>query len=285
LRPILTGIFDLEVTTVTELKFSEMRILDDALDMHGGYVLNFSDRTMREFFDDEFGIDIYQEKYRFNGSSKAKHLRAFVKVEDNYTVGRVLRKLWEHRETIPVLMQAENVDSIKKRFFDLLIKIEDGAAAPRTDVIERFVQDETLEEIIAAIGRDLDAQKPVAALDRLHTYCMKRFGHLLDKHGIAWDRAEPLHGRVGKYVKAIEAKYPLTDISRQIIKGGIAVFDKFNYVRNNRSLAHDNDLISNAEAHFIFDSIGSILRFIKRIEAPAPRPVQKSSDLDDTIPF
>jgi hypothetical protein len=60
------------------IKHSEMRVFDDAFAMHGGYVLNFSDRTFSEFFDDEFGINIYDEKYRFNGSSKAKHMRAFI---------------------------------------------------------------------------------------------------------------------------------------------------------------------------------------------------------------
>ncbi len=271
---------------MAEFKHSEMRVLDDALAMNGGYVLDFSDRTMRDFFDDEFRIEIYQEKYRFNGSSKAKHMRALIVVEDDYTVGRVLRRLWAHRETVPHLMEVDNIDLIKLRFFDLLNKIEGGAAAPRTDVIERFARDETLEEIIAAIGRDIDAQKPVAALDRLHTYCMKRFGHLLDIYGVGWDRAEPLHGRVGKYVKAVEAKHPLTDVSRQIIKGAIGIFEKFNYVRNNNSLAHDNDLIGDAEAHFIFDSVGAVLRFIKRIETPsAPSRASSSSGVNDDIPF
>jgi len=156
---------------------------------------------------------------------------------------------------------------VKKRFFDLLAKIESVASGPRLDAIDRFARDETLAEVIAAIVRDVDANKPVAALDRLHTYCMKKFGHLLDVHGVTWDRAEPLHSRVGKYVKTIEGTYTLTEISRQIIKGSIAVFEKFNYVRNNLSLAHDNDLIGHGEAHFIFDSIGAILRFVKAIEA------------------
>jgi hypothetical protein len=40
------------------LKHSEKRILEDALDMGVGYVLNFSDRTFAEFFDDH-GITIY----------------------------------------------------------------------------------------------------------------------------------------------------------------------------------------------------------------------------------
>lgn len=78
---------------MVSLKRSEMRIIDDAFDMHGGYVLNFSDRTFAEFFEDEFNSEIYQEKYAFNGTSKAKHLRAFVECEDEYTVAQVLRKL------------------------------------------------------------------------------------------------------------------------------------------------------------------------------------------------
>ena len=77
------------------LKHSEMRIIEDALAMGGGYVLNFSDRTFAEFFDDEFGIGIYSEKYAFNGTSKAKRMRAFVTTEDEYTVARVLRRFWE----------------------------------------------------------------------------------------------------------------------------------------------------------------------------------------------
>jgi hypothetical protein len=60
---------------MVSLKHSEMRIIDDAFAMGGGYVLVFSDCTFSEFFDDEFGITIYCEKYNFNGSSKAKYMR------------------------------------------------------------------------------------------------------------------------------------------------------------------------------------------------------------------
>ena len=69
---------------MVSLKRSEMRIVDDAFGMHGGYVLNSSDRTFAEFFEDEFSIEIYQENFAFNGTSKAKHLRAFVECEDAY---------------------------------------------------------------------------------------------------------------------------------------------------------------------------------------------------------
>lgn len=252
---------------MVSLKHSELRIIDDALGMGDGYVLNFSDRTFAEFFDDEFGIAIYDEKYGINGRSKAKHMRAFIAVEDEYTVARVLRRLWEHRESVPIYIEAENHETCMKRLFELLTKIEGRAAAPRTDAIDRFTRDATLDELVAAIERDIAANKPAPALDRLHTYCMKKFGHLLDTHRVEWTRDEPLHSRVGKYSKSLDQRHAIRPLSRQIIRNAIGVFDKFNYVRNNDTLAHDNELPDHAEALFIFDSVTAILRFVKTIEA------------------
>jgi hypothetical protein len=252
---------------MVSLKRSDIGIFDDAFDMHSGYVLNFSDRTMAELFEDEFGIEIHQEKYGFNGTSKAKHLRALIQTEDEYTVAKVMRALWQYRAS---LLRYQNrspeTDALKTRFFDLVSRIEGGGAAPRTDALERSKRDETLEELIAAIERDIAANKPAAALDRLHTYCMKKFAHLLDERGIAWDRNDPLQSRVGKYVKALEAERDIREITRRIIKSAISVFEQFNDVRNDRSLAHDNDLIDKAEARFIFDAISAFLRFVKTIE-------------------
>jgi hypothetical protein len=135
-----------ESGTMVQLKHSERRILEDALGMGSGYVLNFSDRTFAEFFDDQ-GITIYQEKYAFNGSSKAKHMRAFIEVEDAFTVCRVMRQLWE---LVPD--KADPTGSLKTRFFALLDRLESGGAVPRTDAIDRFARDETLDELVASIG-------------------------------------------------------------------------------------------------------------------------------------
>jgi hypothetical protein len=74
-------------------------MIDEIFEMGSGYVLNFSDRTMAEYFEDELGIEIYDEKYAINGTSKAKHIRAFIEVEDGYIVGQLLRKLWDHRNS------------------------------------------------------------------------------------------------------------------------------------------------------------------------------------------
>lgn len=253
------------------LKHKEMRIIDDAFDMHGGYVLDFSNRTFSEFFEDEFDINIYDEKYEFNGTSKANHLRAFIKTEGDCLVVRVLRALWGYKETLlepdnrPGLHSNPQKD-VKTPLFDLISRIEGRTAVPRTDVFENFGVDKTLEELIMALERDVQANKPAVALDRLHTYCMKKTAHLVKKHGGMCTRDEPLHSRMGKYIRLLEQQHLLREVSKRILKSAISIFEKFNDVRNNESLAHDNNLVDQIEARYIFDSITAILRFLKSIE-------------------
>lgn len=61
--------------------------------MSSGYVLNFSDRTFGEFVFEAVGIDIHEEKYASEGTSKAKKLRAFWKFGSDYIVGTLLLAL------------------------------------------------------------------------------------------------------------------------------------------------------------------------------------------------
>ena len=253
------------------LKHKEMKIIDDAFDMHGGYVLDFSNRTFSQFFEDEFDINIYDEKYELNGTSKANRLRAFIKIERDFLVIRVLRALWDYKETLPEQNNRLGLDSkprkdVKTPLFDLLGRIEENATVPKTDVFENFGADKTMEELIMALERDIQANKPAVALDRLHTYCMKKTAHLVEKHGGLCTRDEPLHSRMGKYVRLLEQQRSLHEVSKRILKSAIRIFEKFNDVRNNESLAHDNDLLDQKEARYIFDSITTILRFIKSIE-------------------
>lgn len=240
------------------------RLIEEALDMQSGYVLDFSDRTFADFFE-EFGIDIGDDKYKVNGTSKAKRMRAFIEIEDAAIVAPILRALWSRRQESDFYRQKDEASKLAERYLPELAVLE-GGAVPTTAGIDRFAKDETLEELVSAIERDIAAVKPVSALDRLHTYCMKRFGHLLDKHGVDWKREEPLHSRVGKYVKVVGPRRGLHEMTYQIVRNGIGIFEKFNDVRNNESLVHDNEIIEQSEARFIFDSVTAFLRFVKRIE-------------------
>jgi hypothetical protein len=253
---------------MNKLKLSDRRFLEEIFDMGGGYVLNFSDRTFAEFFENELSINIDDPKYRSNGTSKAKRLRAFLQIESEAVVAKALRALWDHREAIrePSDAQDEKARHQKEHFFDIVHLIEGAASTARTDAIEKFAENETLEELISAIERDIRADKPAAALDRLHTYCMKKFAYVLDQKGIKFDKDAPLQSRAGKYIKALESEGSIRDISLKIMKSSISIFDSFNSIRNNDSFAHDNEIVDRVEARFIFDAVTNILRFMKGFE-------------------
>jgi abortive infection Abi-like protein len=254
---------------MTKLTPRDHRILDEVFEMQQGYVLNFSDRTMSQFFDYELSVDIDAEKYCRSGTSKAKRVRCFLATENPAIVAKTLRSLWDYRESIkePIDEKDEKEKRLRDRFFELLNSIEGNNELARTDAIDQFIENETLQELVLAIERDIQANKPEAALDRLHTYCMKKFAHLLDQHKVEFDKDEPLKSRAGKYFKAIQSEAKIRDISLKIMKSAISVFDSYNQIRNNESFAHDNELVDRSEARFIFDSITNILRFVKAFEA------------------
>jgi len=74
---------------LADLKFFEKNSFEQLFGMSSGYVLNFSDRTFSEFFSD-YGVQIDDPKYNENGTSKAKRLRSFWKIESNELVGRAM---------------------------------------------------------------------------------------------------------------------------------------------------------------------------------------------------
>jgi hypothetical protein len=83
---------------MSNLKHLDVMALDDIFEMGGGYVLDFSDRTIAIFFREELGIDFDNPKFKANGTSKAKRLRCLLQTVDTSTAERVLRALWAYRE-------------------------------------------------------------------------------------------------------------------------------------------------------------------------------------------
>ena len=80
---------------MSDLSGSERRKLEKLLGMGGGYVLNFSDRTFGDFFDD-YRVEIDAEQYKARGTSKANRMRTFWDVDGNYVVGRVIGGMIEY---------------------------------------------------------------------------------------------------------------------------------------------------------------------------------------------
>jgi hypothetical protein len=68
--------------------------------MGGGYVLDFSDRTIQDFVLEVAGLEIHSDKYTNEGTSKAKKVRAFWSLESDAVVGTLLGALVGYAEAL-----------------------------------------------------------------------------------------------------------------------------------------------------------------------------------------
>ncbi|MBB4084032.1 restriction endonuclease [Brevundimonas lenta] len=105
----------------------DMLLIDDVFDMSGGYVLNFTDRTFREFFARELRINIDDPKFATNGASKGKRLRYFLQTADQPTALRTLQALWEYREALRMHAgSVERVENAEQRMNALIARLGGG---------------------------------------------------------------------------------------------------------------------------------------------------------------
>lgn len=118
--------------SVSDLTTSDFRKLEQLIECFrgAGYVLDFSDRTFSEFFEDELSIDIDHEYFHQEGSSKGKRLKFFLKQADNGLAERTLQLLQQARadyiDDIGIDDPVKNADS---KFARLIEKLSGGAGA------------------------------------------------------------------------------------------------------------------------------------------------------------
>lgn len=117
---------------MSSIKPLEMQMIAGVFERRNGpgYVLNFSDRTFREFFAGEFNIDIDDPKYAADGGSKLRRFKYFLKIEDDATAARVLRATWVYRQDLrPDHPDVQPLADGGTKLVSLIERLE-GAAPP-----------------------------------------------------------------------------------------------------------------------------------------------------------
>lgn len=110
---------------MSNIRSIDMIFIEDLLDMGGGYVLNFTDRTFAQFFAEELNVDIDNPRYAQTGGSKGKRLRCFFQTVDKPTVVRTLKALWEYREALrQQTKEADKVENVHGRLLALINRLE-----------------------------------------------------------------------------------------------------------------------------------------------------------------
>nr|WP_305853421.1 hypothetical protein [Cronobacter dublinensis] len=78
-----------------KMKMQDLRLFNIVFESQPGHILDFSNRTLSTFFNEELNIDIDDERYREEGTSKARRVRCLLKKVDRETALRVLNALWQ----------------------------------------------------------------------------------------------------------------------------------------------------------------------------------------------
>jgi hypothetical protein len=111
----------------------DMRLIDDLFGMGGGYVLDFTDRTFSEFFNNDLRINIDDPSFAVNGTSKAKRLRFFLQTVQDQTAVRALLGLWEYRNALRRRAGLQDATpEVEEEFGDLVERLGGQRPARRT---------------------------------------------------------------------------------------------------------------------------------------------------------
>lgn len=271
---------------MSDLSNIEKRGLEKLFEMGSGYVLNFSNRTFEEFILDSTGKSIYDSKYDNAGGSKANRLRAFWTVEPNYVVAKLLADLLQYVAELGVRPDQEKVlESCR----GVVHRLSESAPVPEMEAITPNTADRAFAFLAKSVRDAIEKNEPESGLDRLHTFIVKYMRALCQKHGIATEKEKPLHSLVGEYVRRLKEKgYIESEMTERILRSSISTLEAFNRVRNNQSLAHDNQVLEYEESLFIFNHVVSVIRFVGAVERSISETEKQDAPVsgqEDAVPF
>jgi len=112
---------------MNSLTHVEKQKLERELNMGGGYVLNFSNRTFEEFFREVVRIQIFDPHYDLGSGSKANRVRAFWQVATDEQLRLFLGGLMEAWE---IYANATIPESARTLFTKILVRL--GGEVPET---------------------------------------------------------------------------------------------------------------------------------------------------------
>lgn len=250
---------------MSDLTGLDKRKLERLLDMGGGYVLNFSNRTFADFVMDSTGKDIDDSKYNYGSGSKANRLRGFWKEEPNFVVGKLMRDLLVYVVEInptghDALLLAECQRAVTRLVQDTPV--------PELDALKPNADDSDFEMVASQVRDAIERNKPEAGLDRLHTFVIKFVRTLCVQRGVVVTKEKALHSLFGEYVKKLREQGAIdSEMTERILKSSISILEAFNRVRNEQSLAHDNPVLNYEESLLIFNHVTSSIRFLRELES------------------
>ena len=248
---------------MTTLSENELELFEELFGLKNGSVLDLNRKELIKFIYKSIDIDIdenYLSKVKtkqYNSTSMPQILRYILKYENKNKVIKLLTDLINYMETdykrdidYELLIKSKRIINNKTNG-NLLIKTEDV--------------EEELFDLIENINQSIEIGKPEFTLDRLHTLTIRYMKIICKNHNIEVDDNPKLNKLLKDYVKEINDELE-SELSATILKYTGAIFSEFNHVRNNKTYAHDNNILNENESLLIYNHLKNTLTFIKNLE-------------------
>lgn len=230
----------------------EKQVLETLFQMSGGYVLNFSDRTMGEFFRDDLGVNIYAAKYNCGSGSKANRIRGLLLKADDELVGRSILKLIEYIQSQIVLGSLREEDFPASRM----------EMARR--VAERLLGNEVQEEVTKSEATFRNGNINILLQKEVFDHVQKLLndGHYFnaveEAYKIVRSKLKEVSGSekatdafaTANYIK-IFGHEPINDAEKDFFEGVKFLHMSIQFLRNEKAHTPAGDLDQNLAIHYI----------------------------------
>jgi len=242
---------------MAKLTFSEKQLIETVFDMGNGYVLNFSNRTFKEFMLDVVEYDIYS---KYPNLSKAKILREFIKDERDTYVGKAIVLLVNYMKDNDLIIDEEKTNrlyEIGKRLLGKKDKVKDKEKVKSSTKITPIIDYDNIKMLLLKVEQISSAQRRGYEFESFLYTLFKTF----DLEPNVSYRTE--HDQIdGSFVYEgntvlIEAKYRAKEISKDdLILFKTKVESKSHF---SRALFITNSKVSDKALEFFKDSSSRIV--------------------------
>lgn len=256
---------------MANLTYKEKLNFEELFEMASGYVLDFSNATFARFIWETINIDIYGGLGYEEYCSKANKLRQIWEKESDAVVGILMDELLFYYEDLCSRKEEELSEWTVKRIKELRI-VANRLKGTNVSVSLPEKAEETLQTLMEDINDSLARNKPTLVLDRLHTFATKLLRQACMDNNINVEDGKgnyfPLHSLAGMLKKQYEKDEVFeSSFTLLALQNSISLFDSYNKVRNDKSYAHDNDILDSVEADFVVKAMANVLTFVDNVES------------------
>lgn len=234
------------------LTTNEKQILEKLFQMNGGGVLNFTHRTMAEFFKDDVGIDISEEKYNYSSGSKANLMRGFWMASDDTLVAKAIKLLLSYIENQIILEYLKREDfsaelvaagnAVSSRL--LGIKIEEKESKSQATFKDGNINIILQKDIFDHVQKLLNDGHYFNAVEEAYKAVRKKLKDVSGKEKATEAFCNANYGNIFGH-------QPIDDIERDFFEGVKFLHMAIQFLRNEKAHTPAGDLDKNLAIHYI----------------------------------